>query len=387
MANVGGIQKPLFGKADENAPTFQSVLGGKLGRTSDFKDLWLKAGIFLKDLFVAYSTGDNSKVDKTLTREYFEVLSGKLLNRRKNARDYPYYEGIRKLLQRALEGVYRCMQSDETIKSLTNQLEILEEKASILTDTDKLRQYIEDLKKSSVIFEPQQFTVIPALLKPQYAEYIKLYGFPPDGIFEAERLATIKRKLTLQVDAEEEAMLFQLNMLNRGVNQDPEIQNEVVNETVNILNRERIEKKYVRFEDNADTDNKVLVSTTTLFKSNDPNYKNNTENVEQTPVQAQREKRRNLHKQQGNVGSRQQTGSKLSLLDEITKRQIKEQNFYRDHKLQKSSKAAISTNLAPSIREQLGSITSQLNQRYQKKPKKIGKLIMKGKKVTFVKNK
>ena len=52
MANVGGIQKPLFGKADENAPTFQSVLGGKLGRTSDFKDLWLKAGIFLKDLFV-----------------------------------------------------------------------------------------------------------------------------------------------------------------------------------------------------------------------------------------------------------------------------------------------------------------------------------------------
>jgi hypothetical protein len=37
--------------------------------------------------------------------------------------------------------------------------------------------------------------VIPATAKPEYLQYIKLYGYPAGGIFEMEKLAPILREL------------------------------------------------------------------------------------------------------------------------------------------------------------------------------------------------
>ena len=55
----------------------------------------------------------------------------------------------------------------------------------------KLRDYVNNLKKNVSIFPEMNVTIIRAEIKPEYAEYIKLYGYPQGGIFDMDRLADI----------------------------------------------------------------------------------------------------------------------------------------------------------------------------------------------------
>jgi hypothetical protein len=76
------------------------------------------------------------------------------------------------------------------------QLVRCKEKVSILGDPVKLRDYIESMKKSRVVF-PEAVVQAPfARLKPQYAEYIRRYGFPDSGIFNPDLLGQIIDELT-----------------------------------------------------------------------------------------------------------------------------------------------------------------------------------------------
>lgn len=68
----------------------------------------------------------------------------------------------------------------------------------ILFNTDKLKEYIDGLKKKMSLFpEVKQTLIVPAKILPQYEIYIERYGLPPSGIFDNEKLNNIIENLWL----------------------------------------------------------------------------------------------------------------------------------------------------------------------------------------------
>ena len=65
------------------------------------------------------------------------------------------------------------------------------EKASILNDIDKLKEYINGLRGTMYLLPDLNIKAPLATVKREYVEYIKLYGYPSGGIFDMDRLAAI----------------------------------------------------------------------------------------------------------------------------------------------------------------------------------------------------
>ena len=63
------------------------------------------------------------------------------------------------------------------------------EKSKILDNLDLLRAYLESLRGVRSLFGTFNITTVLAKIKPQYARYIELYGFPESGVFDPIHLA------------------------------------------------------------------------------------------------------------------------------------------------------------------------------------------------------
>jgi hypothetical protein len=227
-------QKSMFGKGllCNHHPMFGKVLmcseggtnnifSGMSSSSSDMlKDLYLNVGQYLETLFHNYSLGRIDDVATTLTREYYEQLSVKLYKERQPNKEY--YEGIRVIMNRALEGLNKSiLEHAEFLKTLT-QLQECQEKVDILNDADKLNEYIKELNQQSksrhALFQSQEVTAMMAMLKPKYARYLELYGFPEGGIFEADKLAAICEELELENGENNNVIVDDLN--NNGNDDD-----------------------------------------------------------------------------------------------------------------------------------------------------------------------
>ena len=71
------------------------------------------------------------------------------------------------------------------------------EKASILDDIEKLKEYINSLKKNMSLFPDIDITIVQAHIKSEYAEYIKLYGYPVGGVFDMDKLGEILIRMNI----------------------------------------------------------------------------------------------------------------------------------------------------------------------------------------------
>lgn len=78
-------------------------------------------------------------------------------------------------------------------KELKSQLEEKSADSEILRDKDKLKEYIENMKTSSInyLFNFGTGTSIGLKLKPQYEIYIQRFGIPENGIFNPVYLGEI----------------------------------------------------------------------------------------------------------------------------------------------------------------------------------------------------
>ena len=143
----------------------------------------------INTLFYQYSTGNFQSVSKTLTLNVYNSLSSQLGNIQQNAAQYPDFENIRMSTTRALEGLYQAVQQHGVLMNTQTNLEEMTSKAAILNNMSDLKEYINTYMGSRSIFPNSNVTVVQATLKPQYAEYIRLYGLPEAGIFEMDKLA------------------------------------------------------------------------------------------------------------------------------------------------------------------------------------------------------
>lgn len=102
---------------------------------------------------------------------------------------YADYETIRLTILHSLEGLMQAVNQYTTLENTAAELVKAQQLASILTDSTKLKAYLEQLKGSRSLFPDSEITITKATLKPQYAEYIKRYSYPPSGIFDMDKLA------------------------------------------------------------------------------------------------------------------------------------------------------------------------------------------------------
>ena len=105
------------------------------------------------------------------------------------------YEFIRSNLVNSLNALWQSVRQYMDLQKVLRELVVAEEKASILDDLVKLEEYINNLKNHTLItIIPDVDVNVPLLtIKEPYNTYIKVYGYPPGGAFDPDKLAQISR--------------------------------------------------------------------------------------------------------------------------------------------------------------------------------------------------
>jgi len=140
-------------------------------------------------LFYNFSIGNYEYVDTHLTDTLYYNLSIKLLSLQQDGYVFPDYENFRITITRGLEGIKKAMNLYKTLEGRNITLAMVQARADILDDMDKLKEFINNLGGAVSIFNDVTVTSVAAQLKPEIAIYLKLYGYPEGGVFEMERLA------------------------------------------------------------------------------------------------------------------------------------------------------------------------------------------------------
>jgi hypothetical protein len=148
-----------------------------------------KITLTINVLMIYFSNAQYEELSLLLTLDLYNKLSVEL-NNIKYEED-PIYENIRKSILLSVQGLLQAKTLYTNLVSSQQNNQWLMEQNSILYDRTKLNQYIQQLMSERSLFPPQSFTLIAATLRPEYAEYIKLYGFPESGIFDMDKLAVI----------------------------------------------------------------------------------------------------------------------------------------------------------------------------------------------------
>lgn len=150
-----------------------------------------KYSIIINKILKEFSMGHFDLIATLLSRDLHNKLAIDLLMLAQNPNDYPEYEVIRYTALYSLEGLYQSIYQYAILKDTQKKLEKSIEKASILDDLNKLQEYIKTLKGSNYLFPDVKVSVMKGMVKPEYAAYIKQYGYPASGIFDASKLANI----------------------------------------------------------------------------------------------------------------------------------------------------------------------------------------------------
>ena len=143
----------------------------------------------LNPMFYQYSLGNFSEVATLLTQTEYNKLAMKLHKLKQNARLYPEYEFLRTEITTALAGLYQSIMQYGKLINTEHDLAACEAQEAILYDMKKLQAFLDKRKQTTYLFKDTNVTITKAEIKPVYAKYIELYGFPPGAIFEMDKLA------------------------------------------------------------------------------------------------------------------------------------------------------------------------------------------------------
>lgn len=165
--------------------------------------LYTKLSIYvrtIRTLLTEYSKGNFYEVANILTDAVYKRMSMDLLSLAANPQKFMDYENLRLANTSALEGLYMSILQYANLVDTEVKLEKAQEYEQILNNPDKLNDYIQMLRGRSMLFEPATVQVITATIKPEYAQYIKRFGYPSGGVFEMDKLAMVMNELNLSAD-------------------------------------------------------------------------------------------------------------------------------------------------------------------------------------------
>lgn len=157
--------------------------------TNLFKSNIYKEIMSLNTLFIE---GNTNQLQEKLTLDNYQKLSNSLFSMAFPTS--PEYEVARQILGKILENLYQSTLQYALLQNTQSNLESCNEKASNLNNVKSILAYLEKLRKSNFLFN-STLTSTAAKLKPEYAKYVSLYGIPPGGVFETDKLAAIVAEL------------------------------------------------------------------------------------------------------------------------------------------------------------------------------------------------
>ena len=152
----------------------------------------------INTLMKEYSQGNFYEVANTLTTPVYNRISLLLGSLAADEGKYPDYEIIRQVSTEALGGMYQAVLQYSSLVDTKNKLMIVEEHDSILYDPVKLQDWINGLKQRRSLFPESKVQVRAATLKPEYALYVQIYGFPPGAVFEPDRMSAVLNMLNMR---------------------------------------------------------------------------------------------------------------------------------------------------------------------------------------------
>jgi hypothetical protein len=102
--------------------------------------------VIIQNLLYQFSLGKFKEVSRVLNRKYYQYLSVKISQI--TYIDYPIYEQLRRSIRYSLEGLYKSLDQYNKLTSTESILKTTKEKAAILDDMTKLKEYITGLSQN-----------------------------------------------------------------------------------------------------------------------------------------------------------------------------------------------------------------------------------------------
>ena len=190
-----------------SACTTNQILVALYGRLSTYVSS-------IKTLNQMYYTGQVAQLQGILTQSVVESLTAQLFElaissgssskakatarpTQSNIEDaYTEYENIRIYTSGSLISLNTAVRQYDALVKAEEKIASDAEKIAILLDPVKLQEYAQSfLSRTRSILPEQSIRVMTARLKPKYARYVELYGFPPGGAFDQAKLSAIKIEL------------------------------------------------------------------------------------------------------------------------------------------------------------------------------------------------
>lgn len=191
MFNNNSRMNTIFRK---NGTSINSIITQINGKNQAMIDMYKQLSILvasIKKLYDMFSAGQFFEVAAFLTQPVYESLSRDFNLLAADPVQYPEYENIRRSELLSLQGMYKGIQQYATLVNTENALTSAQECCATLRDPKKLSDYLKMMQANRRVFPDSSVQITKATLKPQYAEYIRLYGYPPGGIFDMIKMADI----------------------------------------------------------------------------------------------------------------------------------------------------------------------------------------------------
>lgn len=188
--------KTIFSR---NVNTVNGPMATKDAKMTASLDIYAKLSSFVQTiriLLVQYAAANFYAVANALSLDAYKKLSVDLNALSADSNQNKDYENIRRGIVESLQGLYQSVRQHNILVDTQSQLSVANQNLQTLYDPVKLKAYIELMNQRRSLFEESKVKVnVAATLKPEYAEYIRLYGYPASGVFDMDKLGQIVSRL------------------------------------------------------------------------------------------------------------------------------------------------------------------------------------------------
>jgi len=162
----------------------------------------------LEEYLIMLKNAKFQELSDTLTQPIIHTiamtLSGnQFSNTKLNIKNYTFisnFEKYKETFYAILDGIQQAQNLKTTNNEQHATILDLQEQADILTDIDKLKEYINThyTGQKAVLFEIDTELNVGPVIYPHYLEYIKRHGLPENSVWESEKMAIIILELLNQ---------------------------------------------------------------------------------------------------------------------------------------------------------------------------------------------
>jgi hypothetical protein len=186
-------QKTVFTKNVRDTTTSSSFVDSK---NISLNPVLKQMALNVTKLIKYYIEGDMESLETNLTLDIYTRYSKILFSLKKNK--VTDAEIVRRVVANSLATLFSAISVYQDFKLVRENNEQLKDRANILDDMDRLKDYLEYLQQntSTNVFGDHDITTTAASVDPEYIIYIQRHGYPLNGVFNPDLLGQIVRTIT-----------------------------------------------------------------------------------------------------------------------------------------------------------------------------------------------